>query len=359
MSHSSQTPQRCLLLSYVFAPSTGGIETVSGLLAEGLVDRGYDIRVVTHTPADAVGAQRGYDVLRNPTARQLLRQLHWCDVVLQANFSFRLSWPLVCGLVSRPWVVVHHTPLTRPSGEQTLRDRLKIHSMRKAQCYAVSAYLASTVGVKSGVLLNPYDDRLFQQMNHERGRNGLVFLGRLVPAKGADVLLRALGLLKSRSLSPNLTIVGDGPEESSLRALSESLGLTSQVRFLGRRSGAELVRVLNEHQVLVVPSRAAPPEALPVVPLEGIACGCIVIAANQGGLPESVGPCGVTFESESSTDLAEKIATVLASPQRQAAMRSGGDSFLRRFSRQSVLEQYESVIQRAMAPMGVGTPGSI
>jgi glycogen(starch) synthase len=346
----AEQSRRCLLLSYAYAPSTGGIETVSHLLAEGLIERGYEVRVVTMTRSGAVADADGrFQVIRAPSSRRLVQLLRWSSVVVQSNFSFRLAWPLVCRLVSRPWVVVHHTPITRPSGVRSLRDRLKLHALAKAHCYAVSSYLASSIGVSLGVLANPYDDGMFRVLAGERARHTLIFLGRLVPAKGVDVLLRALGLLQAQSLSPNLTIVGDGPEGPLLKRLMQALGLQEQVRFVGQRSGAELVRLLNDHQVLVVPSRAAPPEARPMVALEGIACGCLVIAANQGGLPETIGPCGITFESESPADLAVKIRLLLASPQTQAQMRSQQEGFLRQFSREAVLNQYEAAIQRASA----------
>ncbi len=343
--------RRCLLLSYVFAPSTGGIETVSGLLAQGLAERGYEVRVVTATAAGSTPAghsQRPYQVYRQPGTLELWQHLRWSEVVLQSNFSLKQAWPLVCGALSRPWVLVHHTPLTRPSGQLTVRDRLKLASLGNAQCYSVSSYLAATIPVPSEVIFNPYDDALFRVLDGCRREQPLIFLGRLVPAKGLDVLLRSLALLKAQSVTPRLTIVGEGPAERSLRQLATSLDLDEQISFAGPRYGAELVRLLNEHQVLVVPSRTAPPEALGLVSIEGIACGCVVIASNQGGLPESIGPCGVTFETESVTDLARTIRELLESPRRQNELRAQRENFLRAFTRETILQQYDSALNRAI-----------
>jgi glycosyltransferase involved in cell wall biosynthesis len=344
--------RRCLILSYVFYPSVGGIESVSELLAGSLTRRGYEVRVVTDTCADRSSARDqdcAYGVIRRPTLLELCRQLRWCDVVLQSNISLRLGWPLICGAVSKPWIVVHHTPIARPSGRVSLRDRLKLWGLRHSQCYAVSNYLASIMPGRTGVLPNPYDDRSFRRLDDVQRHGQLVFLGRLVPAKGVDILLRALGMLRHQGIQARLTIVGVGPEEQALRQLAKSLNIEAQVQFAGLKRGAELVRMLNEHQILVIPSRPAPPEALGIVALEGIACGCVVVGAHQGGLPEAIGPCGVTFESESVVDLAAKIRSLLESPSRTSQMLAQRESFLDRFRSSSSIHQYELAIEQAIS----------
>jgi glycogen synthase len=341
--------RRCLLLSYVFAPSVGGIETVSRTLAESLVARGFEVRVVTCSQAIAAidtGATP-YSVIRNPSAFELCRLLRWCDVVLQSNFSVRLAWPLALLSFPRRWIIVHHTPLTRPSGRITVRDRLKRWMTRRADCYAVSHYLASIVPQPCGVLFNPYDETAFRLLDNVSRTRTLIFVGRLVPAKGLDVLLQALALLRAQTIVPQLTVVGDGPERAGLEQMSRSLGIDDQVGFVGPRFGSELVRLLNEHLILVVPSRASPPECLPMVCLEGIACGCVVIGARQGGLPEAIGPCGETFESESAADLAQRIRDLLSSAERRAQRAAQREMFLRNFARSAVLEHYQMALENA------------
>jgi len=340
-----------LLLSYVFPPSVGGIESVSGLLAGSLAERNYEVRVMTATPSDAGTSDDlagGYRLIREPGPFELYRQLRWSEVVLQSNLSLKLAWPLAYCSFPRPWIVVHHTPLTRPSGVMSSRDRIKLRALRKAKCYSVSSYLAASIPMPSEILFNPYDDALFRPLSGVQRDQPLMFLGRLTPAKGVDVLLRALARLKEEGFTPRLTVVGEGHHEHALRQLVMTLGLAEQVRFTGARRGVELARLLNSHQVLVVPSRPAPPEALGMVALEAIACGCVVIGAHQGGLPEAIGPCGVTFRSESDTDLALKIRQLLESPSRRAELLSYRDGFLQSFTRKTILDQYESAINQAI-----------
>src|SRR5205085_1227541 len=82
-----------------------------------------------------------------------------------------------------------------------------------------------------------------------------ISLGRLVSDKGADVLLRALEILKQRKIPANLTIVGRGPEEENLRALVRELSLDQLVTFAGEKVGRELAELMNHHQFIVIPSR--------------------------------------------------------------------------------------------------------
>jgi len=63
-------------------------------------------------------------------------------------------------------------------------------------------------------------------------------------------------------------------------------------------------------------------------------------------------PCGVTFESESVSDLALKIRELLDSPQRRAVLRAARDEFLRGFGRPAVLDRYEAAIERAVVSSG-------
>jgi len=79
-----------------------------------------------------------------------------------------------------------------------------------------------------------------------------------------------------------LTIIGSGPEEYSLRKLADDIGITGQVSFLGVKRGEESARLLNQHEILVIPSRWEEPFG--IVSLEGIACGCVVIGSEGGGL---------------------------------------------------------------------------
>ncbi len=174
----------------------------------------------------------------------------------------------------------------------------------------------------------------------------LVFLGRLVSDKGADLLLDALANLKTRGLAPRLTIIGRGPEEPNLRRQAAELGITDQVEFAGLQTGEDLARALNAHKILVVPSRWQEPFG--IVALEGIACGCVVIGSEGGGLKDAIGPCGVTFPNGDVERLADALASLLAHPERLADYRASAASHLARHKKADVARAYLEVFDAAI-----------
>jgi glycogen synthase len=333
--------RRLLILSYAFAPSIGGIETVSDLLARSFSKRGYEVTVVTGTPRMGQEPDLPFRVVRCPGNVALISEIAQADLVLQSNMSLRLGWPLWLLFLRKPFILVHHTPLARPDGRLTWRDRLKRWLLWRPYCLSVSEYLASTIQTPSKIIRNPYASSVFRRM-HEVVRNSdLLFTGRLVTAKGVDVLLTAFQIVLRHRPQTMLSIVGGGSEQSALRELSRSLGVDRSVLFLGVRQGVELAELMNRHQILVIPSRSIPPEALSVVPVEGIACGCIPVASNQGGLPEAVGEAGVLFEEGNSEELARILLRLLDETDLREFYRSRAEQHLQHFFPDTVADSYE------------------
>ncbi len=301
-----------LLCSVPFRPSVGGIETVSALLAEEFRRLGHAVTVVTQTRAegpDPDPAPEPYAVVRRPGPARLFELVRQADVVLHAQISLRLAWPLL--LLRRPWVVAHHTWIPR-AGAGRWAGLVKFAVLRLARNVAVSRAVAATLPVHCPVIPNPYAHALFRHIGGIPRQRDLVFLGRLVSDKGVGLLLQALATLRERGLAPSVSIIGQGPEEARLRAQARQLGITGQVAFTGRLAGEELVRTLNAHRIVVVPSVWEEPFGL--VALEALACGCIPLVAASGGLPEAAGPAGVVFARGDSAALAERLAALLARP---------------------------------------------
>jgi rhamnosyl/mannosyltransferase len=100
----------------------------------------------------------------------------------------------------------------------------------------------------------------------------VLFVGRLVPYKGVDVLLRAV-----KDLDVLTVIVGDGPCRTSLTALAIDSGLGDRVRFMGDVTDAELLAWYHACDVLVLPS-VTRQETFGIVQLEAMVCGHPVIS---------------------------------------------------------------------------------
>jgi glycogen synthase len=333
---------KILLSSHGFHPSIGGIEDVSLLLALEFARCGHEVRVITRTVSPS---ERSFPfpVERAPSALALLRAVAWCEVFFHNNLSLRTAWPLL--LFRRPWVVAHHTWISRPDGRIAWQDRLKRRVVRRAASISGGSAIARSLGWPMTVIENPYDANVFR-IEPGLPRDGtLIFVGRLVSDKGADLLLDALARLKERGCRPDLTVVGGGPEESSLRRQVAALELDSQVKFTGFKSPEELAVLLSRHRLLVVPSRRAEPFGL--VALEGIACGCVVVGSEQGGLKEAIGPCGLTFANGEVGALVTALETILRLEHPSAVFLSQAAAHLQKHRPETVAQAYLNVLTRA------------
>jgi glycogen(starch) synthase len=334
---------RILFSSHAFAPSIGGLETVSRNLAEEFARRGHEVRLITQTSAadpDSGGEPLPFPIWRRPSVRTLLALTRWCDVYFHNNISLPRVWPLL--LAPRPWIVAHHVwiPHSGTAG------RLKHLALRYATGISISQAIAEHIATPSVVIPNPYDDVTFRmQPGVERTRD-LVFVGRLVSDKGVPLLLHALAALRDAGLRPSLSLIGSGPEEAKLQRQTAELNLESQVRFLGARRGPELVRILNEHRIIVVPSLWQEPFGL--VALEAIACGCVAIGSAGGGLRDAIGPCGITFPNGDCHALRVALELLLRDPDGLEPLRRHAEQHLRRHRLENVAQEYLAVFERTL-----------
>lgn len=112
----------------------------------------------------------------------------------------------------------------------------------------------------------------------------VLFVGRLNPIKGPDLLLEAFGTVQADL--PDVTLVFAGPDggmEEQLRAIVADKGLQDRVHFLGYLGGDDKSDAYHSAQLLVVPSRH---EAMSIVAIEAGMCGTPVLLTDQCGFPE-------------------------------------------------------------------------
>jgi glycogen synthase len=335
---------KILFSSYAWAPGIGGIETASDLLAREFVAAGHELILVTETSATAELEER-FQVVRNPGFVRLLKLLCWCDVVFQNNVSLRHLIPAL--LLRKSVLVVHQTWIRNIAGGIGWNDRIKRALLPRAKNVAISQAIARDANMAAEVIGNPYDDRIFKIIPHTARDRELLFVGRLVSDKGVDVLLRGLGILKQQNIGARLTIIGCGAEEANLRALVCQLGLDQAVTFAGEKVGPELAEVMNRHRVIVIPSRW--PEPFGIVALEGIACGCIALGSEQGGLSEAIGNCGMTFRNGDSEQLANRLRDLLSDSQMREKFRAAAPVHLERFRAPTVAQRYLALLRELAA----------
>ncbi|HOC19852.1 MAG TPA: glycosyltransferase [Vicinamibacterales bacterium] len=189
-------------------------------------------------------------------------------------------------------------------------------------------------------------------------------LGRIVPRKGIDNVIRALGRLRrDHGREVRLLIVGGATEEpdpltmpefARLQAIGEEEGVADLVTFVGRRKREALKYYYSAADVFVSTPWYEP---FGITPVEAMACGTPVVGSNVGGIKFTVrdGETGYLVPPEQPDALAERLAHVYAHPRllsllRRQAIRRVNDLFTWQRVATSASELYESVIAAQQPP---------
>ena len=207
------------------------------------------------------------------------------------------------------------------------------------------------------MLPNPIDEVEFAdprdpdgfRRQHEIGSGPLVvFLGKLTPRKGVDVLLKAFARLQSRHAM--LVIAGnDMGTGRMLDTLTATLGLTPRVRRIGLVTGAARLDALAAADVVVYPSRD---EVFGLVAAEALLCHTPVVVCDDNGCGELVAEVGggLTTPYGDSELLATAIDDVLAAPHvwRERAL-AAGERVRARFGTSSICERLEQLYRAVLS----------
>lgn len=299
-----------MIYSSVFYPSTGGMETVAEVLANEFYRLGHQVDVVTTTPLEEGNLEKDwpFPVYRNPSLWSYWKLVKKSDVILHNCVSLKQLFPDL--LYRKKVFVMHQTWYRTKYGSKNLSSVLKRTASIFMQNCFISKAVEKDLGLPGRIIPNTYDSVIFNNKLDCERVNDFIFLGRLVSDKGCRVLLEALKRGKENvpSFEPKLTVIGDGPEREDLEAFAGT-HLPNQVRFVGKLQGNGLAALLNQHQIMVVPSLWEEPFG--VVALEGLACGCLVIGSEKGGLKDAIGPCGWTFPNGDAQALAELMVKVV------------------------------------------------
>jgi glycosyltransferase involved in cell wall biosynthesis len=333
---------RILLCSNWFAPSVGGVETISRILAEEFTKAGHSVTVVTNTPGQETHTP--YAILRQPSHQKLREAAKGSDIIFQNLISLRTLAGVIFN--RKPVVVTHQSWLRRTDGKRGIENYAKLLVLRFCTNVSISKAIADSLPVKSVIIKNAFEASAFEGLRDTPREKDIVFLGRLVSDKGCALLLQALAELKIRGLFPSLSFVGDGPEMSSLKLLTTKLGLTNQVEFFGAIQEGR-GKVVARHRIMVVPSVWAEPFG--IVALEGIASGCAIVASELGGLPDAAGPCGVYFPNGDALKLADALEQILTDTALRENLIANGPEHLKEFQPATVAARYLEVFRSAIA----------
>ncbi len=364
---------------HLCAPAhVGGLERVVQELAIGLAGRGHRVQVVTVSdprtdladflqPLDAEGVEclridvegRGY--LREWKAVRHILLEEQPDVL--HSHGYRAD--LLHGWTTRALGIATVTTLhgsSRMGGLSHLFEHMQALSLRYFDgVVAVSDPLSDELEAlrvppnrlhKIPNAWTPVRNALSRaearaELTAPDGPTVLGWVGRLIPIKGCDVLLRALHRLQESGHRQWIArIIGDGPEAEPLRTLRDELELGERVEFVGYVDQA--ARLLSGFDVYVMSSRS---EGTPIALLEAMGAGLPIVATAVGGVPDMLGDgeAGWLTPPESPAALASTLEEVLTDPnqraRRSAAARRRIDEH---YSPDHWFSRHEDVYEQAM-----------
>lgn len=178
-------------------------------------------------------------------------------------------------------------------------------------------------GVDGQKLQGPEPDPRLRQWYARPEERIILFVGRLVPEKGAQLLIEALPRILAVHPRAKVVIAGQGPAGAELQNRAWALGVAHKVYFAGYIDDATRNALYKMAEVAVFPSLYEP---FGIVALEAMVAGAPVVASGTGGLREIIthGVDGLLFPPGHATALADNVIRLLSEPELAAQLRQNG-----------------------------------
>ncbi len=344
---------RILIFAAYFLPSVGGYETNIYELSRRLIERGFQIDIITCNAENTPKSKKlptydeldGISICRLPswnilwgnypipkpsfTTLRILFRLLRNDYDL-VNTQGRIFLTSFVGLIFAKLKRIHLVHTER--GTKPAASRGFVELVRKTNDHTLGRLVVSlawkTVGVstdtcdflkkmgaKKVILIhNGIDAEVFErrQVRQSTSIVTITFVGRLVHGKGVQDLIIAFPEINKESKA-RLLIIGDGSYRPELERLAQSID-KEKILFLGQKTQREIADILNNSDIFVNPSYS---EGLPTSVLEAGAAGLPIVATDVGGTREIIedGKSGFLVSPADTRALTEKVCQLIKDEQ--------------------------------------------
>jgi teichuronic acid biosynthesis glycosyltransferase TuaC len=212
--------------------------------------------------------------------------------------SYAKKW---CKRVSR---LVYRSARRVICGSETVRDQV---------------IEGAAAPVNTQVIYGGVDPQIFTPSSSDAVPAVILSVGNLIPIKGHEPLLRALGAIHQSCGDFSWEIIGDGPEQSRLEKLGRELGIAEKIRFLGPRYRSDIAGAMRRGTIFALPSRD---EGLGRVYLEAMSAAKPVIACRGQAIEEVIeqGINGCLIDPDDLVELSETLTVLLQRAQLRREM---------------------------------------
>ncbi|OKS88415.1 N-acetyl-alpha-D-glucosaminyl L-malate synthase BshA [Mucilaginibacter polytrichastri] len=370
-------------IGIVCYPTFGGSGVVATELGKALADRGHQVHFVTYNqparldlfsenlfyhevtvskyplfdfpPYELALASRLVDVVRF----EKLDVLHVHYAIPHASAAFMAKQILATYGISIPVVTtLHGTDITLVGNDRTYKPVVEFSINKSDGVTAVSEHLKKDtyrffdiqkdIRVITNFIdlsrfsLKPKDH--FKKAIAPEGEKILVHTSNFRRVKHAQDVIRIFA--KVNAVIPSkLLMVGDGQDRPECEQLARDLGVSQNVRFLGKQDAVE--EILSVSDLFLMPSQS---ESFGLAALEAMACKVPVVSTNTGGLPELnvEGVTGFLRDVGDVDGMAERAIYILEDEERLAQFKENALEHARTFELSNILPQYEAMYQEVI-----------
>jgi D-inositol-3-phosphate glycosyltransferase len=304
---------------------------------------------------------------RDGAAYDLIHSHYWMSGSAALGLARRWRAPHVAmfhtlGEVKNRARITEHETAARIDAERAIAavaDSIVVATAHERDLL-VSLYAADRARI--AVVPCGVDLDLFAPMEKEAARARLqladadriiLFVGRIEPLKGIDILINAAAQLHDNENFRVLIVGGDARAEAELdqlRALAARLGVDHHIAFVGAVEHEDLPLYYNAADVCVVPSYY---ESFGMVAVEAMACGTPVVASRVGGLASTVsdGETGYLIPWRCPEPFAERLELLLDNDELRASFGRAGREAVERYRWANVAEAVAALYDSVSTPV--------
>ena len=349
----------------------GGAERVLVLMAQGFIDRGHEVTIITWSDKsadfyqlpsgctrlalDIMGSSSGSIEAATANFRRiatLRKAIHSTTPDVVISFLRITNIITILSLLGTkyPLIVTEHNDLEVFSygtlWETLGRLTYPLCSLVVSVSQGVDRNFSSLPASKRAVIYNPIvikddgQDELPAEV--DPNKNWLVSMGRLSQQKGFDLLLQAFAKIAPKYRNWQLLILGRGELRKQLEQMKDDLDLSSQVVFTGALSNP--FAVLKQAKLFVMASRH---EGFPMAHGEALACGLPVIATDCPSGPREMirhDIDGLLVANKDVEALARAMETLMSDEEKRQQLATKAPEVAERFGLDQIVSQWETLI---------------